>query len=63
MDEIQTGICITGKMWAHQHFSVKPDIICFGKKTQVCGILAGLKIDEIEANISTNTKDESRLPH
>ena len=30
MDEVQTGIGITGKWWAHQHNSVKPDIISFG---------------------------------
>jgi len=51
MDEIQTGIGLTGKFWAHEHFDVKPDIISFGKKTQVCGILAGKRIDEIEDNV------------
>ncbi len=45
MDEVQTGIGLTGKMWAHQHF-VEPDVISFGKKTQVCGILGGRKFDE-----------------
>ena len=50
-DEVQTGIGITGKMWAHEHFSIKPDIIAFGKKTQVCGILAGDRINEIEQNV------------
>ena len=50
-DEVQTGIGITGKMWAHQHYSVKPDIICFAKKAQVGGILAGKKIDEVENNV------------
>lgn len=49
MDEVQTGIGLTGKMWAHQHF-VEPDAISFGKKTQVCGVLAGKKFDEIEEN-------------
>ncbi|WP_435524985.1 aminotransferase class III-fold pyridoxal phosphate-dependent enzyme [Chryseobacterium indoltheticum] len=39
-DEVQTGIGITGKMWAFEHLSVRPDIISFGKKTQVCGVLA-----------------------
>ena len=37
-DEVQTGVGMTGKWWAHQHY-VQPDIISFGKKTQVCGIL------------------------
>lgn len=50
MDEVQTGIGITGKMWAHQHF-VKPDIISFGKKTQVCGVLAGRIFDEVIENV------------
>ena len=50
-DEVQTGVGITGKMWAHQHFDVKPDIFAFGKKTQVCGIMAGLRIDEVENNV------------
>ena len=51
MDEVQTGIGITGKWWAHQHFSVKPDIISFGKKTQVCGLFAGPRVEEVENNV------------
>ena len=51
MDEVQTGIGITGKWWAHQHFSVKPDIISFGKKTQVCGLLAGPRVEEVENHV------------
>ena len=50
-DEVQTGIGITGKMWAHEHYSVIPDIISFGKKTQVCGILAGDRVLEVEKNV------------
>lgn len=49
-DEVQTGIGLTGKWWAHQHY-VKPDIISFGKKTQVCGILSTNRIDEVEENV------------
>ncbi|HQT91743.1 MAG TPA: aminotransferase class III-fold pyridoxal phosphate-dependent enzyme, partial [Candidatus Kryptobacter bacterium] len=52
MDEVQTGIGLTGKMWAHQHF-VEPDAISFGKKTQVCGVLAGNKFKEVEDNVFT----------
>lgn len=51
IDEIQTGIGLTGKFWAHQHFDIMPDIICFGKKTQVCGILASKRLDEVEKNV------------
>ncbi|MGC9124379.1 MAG: aminotransferase class III-fold pyridoxal phosphate-dependent enzyme, partial [Thermoplasmata archaeon] len=42
---------ITGKWWAHQHFDVKPDIIAFGKKMHVCGIMVGPRVDEIEDNV------------
>lgn len=48
-DEVQTGVGLTGKFWAHEHY-VQPDIIAFGKKTQVCGILASKRVDEIETN-------------
>jgi len=52
-DEIQTGVGLTGKFWCHEHFgeNARPDIIAFGKKMQVCGILAGKKVDEIEDNV------------
>ena len=48
-DEVQTGVGMTGKFWAHEHY-VKPDILAFGKKAQVCGILAGPRVDEVETN-------------
>jgi L-lysine 6-transaminase len=52
-DEVQTGVGLTGKFWCHQHFSEKarPDILAFGKKMQICGILVGKKVDEIETNV------------
>jgi len=51
MDEVQTGIGITGEWWAHQHYSVKPDIISFGKKAQVCGALASRRIEEVNDHV------------
>ncbi len=48
-DEVQTGVGLTGKFWAHEHY-VKPDILAFGKKAQVCGILASKRVDEVENN-------------
>ena len=48
-DEVQTGLGLTGKIWAYEHY-VKPDIIAFGKKAQVCGIMASERIDEVENN-------------
>jgi L-lysine 6-transaminase len=50
-DEVQSGVGITGSFWAHQALEVEPDIIAFGKKTQVCGILAGRKIEEVEDHV------------
>lgn len=52
-DEVQTGVGLTGKFWCHQHFSEKarPDILAFGKKMQVCGILVGNKVDQIPGNV------------
>lgn len=50
-DEVQTGVGLTGKMWAHQHYNVVPDMICFGKKMQVCGILSGDRVREVKDNV------------
>jgi len=52
-DEVQTGVGLSGKFWAHEHFGelARPDILAFGKKMQVCGILVGNKVDEIESNV------------
>jgi L-lysine 6-transaminase len=50
-DEVQTGLGLTGEMWAYKHFDVVPDIMCFGKKVQVCGICVGDKIDEVKDNV------------
>jgi len=52
-DEVQTGVGLTGKFWCHQHYSeaARPDILAFGKKMQVCGILVGDKVNEVEGNV------------
>ena len=52
-DEVQTGVGATGRFWAHEHFGpeAQPDIISFGKKMQVCGILVGPKVDEVPTNV------------
>ncbi len=31
IDEVQTGLCRTGKFWAHQHYELEPDIISSAK--------------------------------
>jgi L-lysine 6-transaminase len=50
-DEVQTGMGITGRMWSHEHWDVKPDLLAFGKKTQVCGIMAGPRLDDEPENV------------
>lgn len=49
-DEVQTGIGLTGRMWAHEYF-VKPDLMAFGKKTHVCGFLSSTRIDNVLDNV------------
>jgi L-lysine 6-transaminase len=50
-DEVQTGMGATGTMWAFQQLEVVPDIVAFGKKTQVCGVMSTGRIDEVETNV------------
>jgi L-lysine 6-transaminase len=50
-DEVQTGMGTTGEMWAFQALGVTPDLVAFGKKTQVCGIMSTGRIDEVEKNV------------
>ncbi len=50
-DEVQTGCGLTGTPWAYQQMGVQPDIVAFGKKTQVCGVMAGRRVDEIADNV------------
>jgi L-lysine 6-transaminase len=52
-DEVQTGCGLTGTAWAYQQLGVQPDVVAFGKKTQVCGIMAGRRVDEIADNVFT----------
>ena len=50
LDEVQVGMGITGKMWAHEYF-VKPDMMTFGKKLHVCGFVSSTRIDEVPENV------------
>lgn len=49
-DEVQTGVGLTGKMWAHEYF-VKPDMMSFGKKTHICGFMSSKRIDDVLENV------------
>ena len=49
-DEVQCGMGATGRNWCCEHFDVVPDLMAFGKKAQVCGVMAGPRIDEVKDN-------------
>jgi L-lysine 6-transaminase len=51
LDEVQTGVGMTGTAWAYQQLGVQPDIVAFGKKAQVCGVMAGGRVDEVRDNV------------
>ncbi len=51
LDEVQTGAGLTGTAWAFQQLGVQPDVVAFGKKTQVCGVMAGGRVDEVPDNV------------
>lgn len=51
VDEVQAGMGLTGKMWAYEHYGCVPDIVAFGKKAQVCGIMVTGRVDEVKDNV------------
>jgi L-lysine 6-transaminase len=51
VDEVQTGAGLTGRMWAFEHFGLRPDVLAFGKKMQVCGCFVGPRVDEEPLNV------------
>ena len=51
VDEVQTGVGMTGTAWAYQGLGLEPDVVAFGKKTQVCGIMAGGLVDNVADNV------------
>ena len=48
-DEVQAGVGLTGRFWSIEHAGVMPDVIAFGKKLQVCGVLASTRFDDVES--------------
>ncbi|AWI31343.1 L-lysine 6-transaminase [Streptomyces tirandamycinicus] len=53
LDEVQSGCGITGTAWAYEQFDLQPDVVAFGKKTQVCGVMGGGRVDEVPDNVFT----------
>lgn len=59
-DEVQTGIGLTGKMWAYNHFpEALPDLVAFGKKTQICGIMASDRLNEVDSVFKVSSRINS----
>ena len=51
MDEVQTGVGLTGTTWAYQQLGLEPDIVAFAKKVQLGGIMAGRRVDQVPDNV------------
>lgn len=51
IDEVQTGVGRTGKLFAYEHFGIKPDIVTFAKGIggclPICGALFGEKTCDV----------------
>lgn len=50
-DEVQTGVGMTGTAWAFEQLGLTPDLVAFGKKTHVCGVMGGGRLDEIDDHV------------
>lgn len=46
-DEVQIGFGATGKVWYFEHLGIEPDILVFGKRTQLSGIMVKDNFSEI----------------
>src|SRR6266702_3271322 len=51
LDEVQTGVGLTGTAWAYQQLGLEPDIVAFAKKIQLGGIMAGRRVDQVVDNV------------
>jgi L-lysine 6-transaminase len=51
LDEVQTGAGSTGTPWCYQQLGLSPDVVAFGKKVQVGGIMGGGRVAEVAENV------------
>ena len=51
VDEVQTGAGATGTPWCYQQLGLAPDLVAFGKKVQLGGVMAGRRVDEVAENV------------
>jgi len=45
------GFFGSGTPWLWQQKGVEPDVVAFGKKTQVCGIYANRRVEEVDDHV------------
>jgi L-lysine 6-transaminase len=55
VDEVQTGVGATGTAWCHQQLGIEPDLVAFGKKAQVCGVMGGRRLEQVQPNVFTES--------
>ncbi|MGO9299123.1 MAG: L-lysine 6-transaminase [Acidimicrobiales bacterium] len=51
VDEVQTGAGATGTPWCYQQLGLAPDLVAFGKKVQLGGVMAGRRVDNVAENV------------
>ena len=62
-DEVQTGLGRTGKMWAHEHYAIAPDIITVSKALSGGYIPVGAMISSTEISDSVYSSMERAVVH
>ena len=62
-DEVQTGLGRTGKMWAHEHYGMRPDIITTSKALSGGYIPVGAMICTTEISDAVYSSMERALVH
>ncbi|MBE9373920.1 L-lysine 6-transaminase [Saccharopolyspora sp. HNM0983] len=53
-DEVQTG-ALAGRPWAHVELGLEPDLVAFGKRMQVCGVMGGRRVLDVADNAFRET--------
>ncbi|WP_437780265.1 aminotransferase class III-fold pyridoxal phosphate-dependent enzyme [Sorangium sp. So ce1097] len=62
LDEVQTGLGISGTLWAHEQLDLPrpPDLVCFGKKMQMGGFFATAAYDVAQFGRMYQTRNGDR---
>lgn len=51
VDEVQTGAGFCGTPWAFQQLDLQPDLLAFGKKLHIGGVMGGGRLDEVDHHV------------